>query len=142
LDTNAKIWVNTDMPEVNVFSLAVQNNNLFAGTGTKVWRRPLSEILTGVNDMLHSASGFTLYQNYPNPFSSNTGIEYSLSTSGHVTLSVYNIHGQQIDLLEDEDKPAGIHCIFFERPDLPEGLYYCRLKIGTQVETRKMIKKN
>jgi hypothetical protein len=140
LDANAKIWVNTGMPELNVFSLAVQNNYLFVGTGTNVWQRPLSEILTGLNDLHQSSGNSVLFQNYPNPFRSTTGIEYSLKSTGHVTLSVSNIQGQQIELLVNEVKSAGRYCILFESSCLPAGIYYCRLKVGNQIETVKMTK--
>ena len=140
LDTNAKIWVNTGMPEVNVFSLAVQNNYLFVGTGTSVWRRPLSEILTKVSDFQESSGNLTLFQNYPNPFRSTTGIEYSLKAPDHVTLTVYDMQGQQVELLVNEVKSAGRYCILFESSCLPAGTYYCRLKVGNQMETVKMTK--
>ncbi len=139
LDTSAKVWVNTGMPEVNVFSLAVLGNVLFAGTGTSVWRRPLSEILTGTIDNLQLTAGFKLFQNLPNPFRSSTFIGYSLPVSGTVELSVYNMQGQKVSVLANEFKTAGRYSAVFEKTCLPAGVYYCRLKAGPLVQTMKMI---
>ena len=54
---------------------------------------------------------FMLHQNYPNPFNPSTTIPYSLTTSGHVNLTIYNIMGQIVRTLVDDYKNEGVHTI-------------------------------
>ncbi|GEM_PF-4091774 len=87
---------------------AVSGSNLFAGTsGGGVWRRPLSEMVTRVEDDFSQVPvGFTLEQNYPNPFWSEatsrsagnpaTTIRYQLPKTTQVVLEIYNIFGQEV----------------------------------------------
>jgi hypothetical protein len=139
-DANTGKWVSTDIPESMVFSLAVYGTNLYAGTGTSVWRRPISEMITGLehNDM--HAPDFTLDQNCPNPFNSHTIIEYSLSLPSHVSLFIYNTLGQTIALIDEGIKPSGRYLINFDSTDLPSGIYYCKLTTGNQTKSIKMVK--
>jgi len=83
---------------------------------------------------------FTLQQNYPNPFNPSTIIEYSLPKYGFVTLKVYDMLGREIATLVNEEIPSGNHKFEFNAGDLVSGIYYYRIKVGTDfVETKKMI---
>lgn len=81
---------------------------------------------------------FALEQNYPNPFNPSTRISYALPVDAQVTLKVYNSIGQEVAILVDEFKPAGIHQQVWEARALPSGLYIYRLTAGSYTETRKM----
>jgi hypothetical protein len=139
-DANTGKWVSTDIPESMVFSLAVYGKNLYAGSGTSVWRRPISEMVTGLEDNDMHVSDFTLAQNFPNPFNANTIIEYSLSLPSHVSLFICNTQGQTIDLIDEGIKPSGRYMINFDSTDLPSGIYYCKLTAGNQTKGIKMVK--
>ena len=89
---------------------------------------------------------FSLEQNYPNPFNPNTTIKYSIpiviSTEGrnlNVTLKVYDVLGNEIVTLLNEDKPAGIYEVNFNASALPTGVYFYKLQAGSFVETKKMV---
>jgi predicted lipoprotein with Yx(FWY)xxD motif len=82
---------------------------------------------------------YTLNQNYPNPFNPNTRIEYALPTTGHVTLSVFNILGQEVVMLVDEEENAGYKSVAFDASNLPSGIYTYRLTSGTFTQVKKMI---
>jgi hypothetical protein len=84
-----------------------------------------------------------LGQNYPNPFSEYTTIEYGLSEKAHVRISIYDISGRTISVLKDADHEAGIYQTGVDASQLESGIYYYRLEIsGPEAKfstTRKMI---
>ena len=84
-------------------------------------------------------SEFTLEQNYPNPFNPSTSISYSISEIEFVTLKVYDVLGNEITTLVDEEKPIGIYDVIFDATRLPSGVYFYRLQAGDFVETKKMV---
>jgi photosystem II stability/assembly factor-like uncharacterized protein len=82
---------------------------------------------------------FTLDQNYPNPFNPTTRIRYSLPTSAHVSLKVYNIAGQEVATLVNERQATGTHEAIFEADELPGGIYFYKLTSGSFGQTKKML---
>ena len=89
-------------------------------------------------------TAFALSQNYPNPFNSSTAIAFDLPHQEAVELSVYTIAGQQVATLVQGVRAAGRYRITWDgRTDaggtLASGVYLYRLRIGAQVETRKML---
>jgi 2',3'-cyclic-nucleotide 2'-phosphodiesterase (5'-nucleotidase family) len=85
-----------------------------------------------------TAHEFRLMQNYPNPFNPTTEIRYRMSEFGFVSLKVYDVLGREVATLVDEEKPAGSYTVRFNATGLASGVYYCRLRAGSFVETRKM----
>lgn len=81
---------------------------------------------------------YCIYQNYPNPFNSSTTISFSLQEPTLVTLKVFNLIGQEIDILVDETKSNGKYDIHWEPKDLPSGVYFYRFEART-LENRKRI---
>lgn len=79
-----------------------------------------------------------LHQNYPNPFNPTTNIRYSLPHDGEVTLSVYNILGQRVALLQNGPMSAGTHEIRFNAENLSSGLYVYKLQYSDQTLTQVM----
>lgn len=85
---------------------------------------------------------FILYQNYPNPFNPSTTIRYSIPNSlsnQKVTLIIYDILGRQISNLVNEQQYAGQYEVNFDGSKLTSGTYICRLQVGKNVDTKKMI---
>jgi hypothetical protein len=82
---------------------------------------------------------FKLYKNYPNPFNPSTQIEYVLRKSEHVTITIYNTLGQEIETLVNTPMPIGHHQVAFNGQNLPSGVYFYRLEAGEYVQTRKML---
>jgi len=82
---------------------------------------------------------FALHQNYPNPFNPRTNIRFFIAEKGLVTLKVYNIVGQVIaTLLNDESMAAGTYSVSWNASDFPSGIYLYQLEAGGHVETKKM----
>lgn len=81
---------------------------------------------------------FYLAEAYPNPFNPSTTIEYGLATVGLVKLSVYNINGQLVDVIQNEFMHAGQHSVEWLPVDLPSGVYFLELQAGEQRDVQKM----
>ncbi|WP_421773284.1 T9SS type A sorting domain-containing protein [Gracilimonas sp.] len=81
----------------------------------------------------------TLQQNYPNPFNPTTSIRFNLNQASKVKLDVFNIQGQKVATLLNENRTSGEHQITFNAQHLSSGIYIYRLQTGAQTLTRKMV---
>ncbi|MFW9770141.1 MAG: right-handed parallel beta-helix repeat-containing protein [Candidatus Thorarchaeota archaeon] len=103
------------------------------------------ETLTGVaDDDRLVPDHLTLFQNYPNPFNPMTTINFSLLRRSHVNISVYNILGQKVITLIDEDRSAGTHTLTWDGKsasgsEVSTGIYIYRMQAGEYIRTKKMI---
>jgi hypothetical protein len=124
-----------------VISLAVDATTLYAGTqGNGVWRRPLAEMVTGVDASQHSMPpSFNLYQNFPNPFNPETVIRYSIPEQGHVSLAVFDLLGREVVRLVDGVMPRGDYSVKLDGSILTSGVYCYRLITGQHSLTKSMI---
>jgi len=84
-------------------------------------------------------TNFELIQNYPNPFNPSTKISWQSPVSGHQTLKIYDLLGNEIAALVDEYKEAGKYEIEFNATGLSSGVYFYKLVIGNFTATRKLI---
>jgi hypothetical protein len=82
---------------------------------------------------------FTLEQNYPNPFNQSTSIQYVIGSRQFVQLKVYDVLGNEIATLVNEEKSVGSYEINFNARSLSSGIYFYNLQAGSFVEIRKMI---
>ena len=82
---------------------------------------------------------FTLYQNYPNPFNPSTTISYNLPTNDFVILKIYDVLGNEITTLINEEQQAGFHKINFNANNYSSGMYFYKLSSGKITLTSKMI---
>jgi hypothetical protein len=80
-----------------------------------------------------------LLQNYPNPFDQLSIISYQLSVSGKVLLKVYDVMGNEVATLVDEQKQPGKYEVEFDGTNLPSGIYYFRLTMGKYSQMKKML---
>lgn len=89
--------------------------------------------------LLLSPKTYNLAQNYPNPFNPTTTIQYSVPQRSNVALKVYDVLGNEIAVLVNEEKERGVYSVNFDATQLASGIYFYRLKAGSFVETKKMI---
>jgi len=95
--------------------------------------------LTEVDEENTTPKEFTLFQNYPNPFNPSTKISWQSSVSGHKTLKVYDVLGNEVATIVDEYKLAGGYEVDFNAGSLSSGVYFYKLQAGSFTETKKMI---
>jgi hypothetical protein len=96
-------------------------------------------ILTSVQPLPGVVKAFALEQNYPNPFNPSTTIEFSIPLSAQVQLKVYNILGQEVATLVNENLKVGRHSVTFDASRLASGLYLYKINAGSFVSTKKML---
>lgn len=146
-----EVLISTDMGEswsdisdgitesyTHIMCLYVKGTNLFAGTTTGLWKRPLSEI-TGVSSKTNNAPSFySLNQNYPNPFNPVTNITFSLPLESYVTLKVYDVLGKEVAALVNEKLNRGNYSRQFNASGLSSGVYFYRLQAGSFTETKRL----
>ena len=81
---------------------------------------------------------YSLSQNYPNPFNPTTKIQFSLPESAHVQVNIYNILGQLVTALVDQEMSAGNYTVDFNAENLSSGIYFYTMKAGSQAFAKKM----
>ena len=83
---------------------------------------------------------FKLYEAYPNPFNPSTTIRYSIPESGSITLKVYNVTGQVVKtLIDNEYRASGSYDIKVDMSKLSSGVYFYTLRENSNFMTKKMI---
>ena len=118
--------------------LAVLGDDLFAGFyNGEVRRRPLSQMITSVEDQNDIPISFNLSQNYPNPFNPSTKINYSITEFSQVALKIYDVLGTEVATLVNEEKPAGNYEVNFNASQLSSGIYFYKLQAGNFVSTKE-----
>jgi len=104
--------------------------------------------LVGVREIQGSdesrPSGFSLSQNYPNPFNPATNFQFSLCKSAHVKIEIFNIVGQKVRILVDEDMKPGFYVADWDGKDenqnpVSSGIYFYRMQAGEFADMKKML---
>jgi len=82
---------------------------------------------------------YSVSQNYPNPFNPSTSIRYGIPERSFVTIKIYDILGNEITTLINEEKSAGSYEVEFDAAGLSSGIYFYTLSTGNFLSTKKMI---
>lgn len=101
--------------------------------------RVQSCISVSVEDDAANVYTFNLERNYPNPFNPTTNIRYEIPEAANVKLEVFNVLGQRVVTLVNEQKAAGTHTLVFDASNLSSGTYMYRLEAGDNVQSYKMV---
>jgi hypothetical protein len=110
------------------------------GTYGKPWCPPPCKASNGDNTETTLPEIYALYQNHPNPFNPSTVIHFSLPKSEIVSVKVYNIFGQEVAVLMDNQQyAAGHYSTEFNASGLASGVYFYRLQAGSFTATKKML---
>ncbi len=101
-------------------------------------------VYTGIQPLLLSPPDFQLFQNFPNPFNSETLIHYRIPHSSRVKVVIYNVLGQKVKTLINSHQPAGSYVLKWDGRDdggkpVASGVYFYRLTTGTEFKTRKLL---
>ena len=113
----------------------------------QIYNSNFTDIPTAIENVQLKIENFELFQNYPNPFNPITTIKYSIpssviSTEGrnlNVSLKIYDVLGNEVAKLVNEEKSAGSYEVKFNASSLSSGVYFYTLRTGSFVQTNKMI---
>jgi photosystem II stability/assembly factor-like uncharacterized protein len=134
-----------NLPNSPVFDLNFHQptRKLVAGThGRSLFEFDLGSISSVENDNLIIAEVYELYQNYPNPFNPGTSIAFTLASDSKVKISVFDITGQKIVDIINNNYQAGKHDVYFDGSDLSSGIYFYKITVnGIDGQTYSNIKK-
>jgi hypothetical protein len=134
-------WTEIGIPKIKKADLNGQNaqdhpisvNN---PSGIMVVRTTVNEVSFDPSVIPHE---YALLQNYPNPFNPTTTIQYDLPFAGNISLTMYNVLGQEIALLADGYSNAGSYKVTWNAENTASGVYIYRLRAGDFVETRRLL---
>lgn len=133
-------WASIGMGGIEVSSIMVDESTqtLYAGTSNGTIYK-MKDGVTGVGDDSIAPTKFALEQNYPNPFNPSTKIEFSIPEAGAYSLKVYNVLGQEVATIADQDFSAGKYTFNFDANNLTSGIYFYKF-VGENINiTKKMM---
>lgn len=137
-----EVWEQWNNGSWHNLSDAWTGQNSAPGTGTNgwyMWKEVAIQTSVSVTDEIAGLPDrITLDQNYPNPFNPETQIRYALHESAEVTLTVYDMLGRKVAVLDSGFREAGFHTVTFQADGLGSGVYIYRLAAGPHYEIRKM----
>jgi hypothetical protein len=142
--SNVALQLSWDMKQQSgIFNLVERNGDKIVTkqrldqTGTMIIKVNENNTFTIESEPLPSK--ITLYQNYPNPFNPTTNIRFALPAASPVSVKVFDILGQEVATLVNEEMPAGEHSVTFDASSLSSGIYFYQLKAGNFVESKKLM---
>ena len=109
-------------------SYTIKNNAFFGTDGKPIGSGQWKSVVTDVkSEGTQIPSKFSLSNNYPNPFNPSTKIQFSIPVTSNVSLIVYNLVGQEVSRLVDQQLVAGSHSVSFNAEGLSSGIYFYKL---------------
>ena len=140
----AVFWTSTQTVATRAWERYLSYNNVISGKAEwyKVMKysiRCIKDSPTGIENETNKNYEFKLHQNYPNPFNPSTKISYQIPELSFITIKVFDVLGNEVATLVNEEKPAGNYEINFNAFDMASGIYFYRLKTESYLETKKMI---
>lgn len=132
--------INSGLDSTSINCLIITDDDyLLAGTSGKGVYRSANKTTSVENSFIQIPNVFFLEQNYPNPFNPTTKIRYQISQTSYVSLKIFDVLGNEILTLVNQEKPAGEYEVYFDGSSFSSGIYFYQLKAGELIETRKMI---
>jgi photosystem II stability/assembly factor-like uncharacterized protein len=140
---NGATWTNLGVPTGPTVNATVYNAAFTDAQHGFAIGREINLMLTPPtaigDETAGKPEGYTLRQNFPNPFNPSTTIEYALPSAGTVQLKVYDMLGREVVTLVNQEQVAGKYAVRFDAHALASGIYYYRLVSGTFVSTKSLV---
>ncbi|MHC1738936.1 MAG: T9SS type A sorting domain-containing protein [Ignavibacteriaceae bacterium] len=137
--TDTAITLSTQLEKTTKYYWRVSaKNGSGASAFSGVRNFTTADTTTGVGEN-HVVEDFELYQNYPNPFNPVTVIEFQIPVRSNVLLKIYDVTGNEVEILVNEELEAGRYRTEFDAAKLTSGIYFCSLISGEYRSIKKMI---
>jgi photosystem II stability/assembly factor-like uncharacterized protein len=133
---SGKNWssVDTGLTGVDVLTLAVNGDGLYAGTRSgSVWRRPIWQMVSTGNEAVNENTPLQPLSIYPNPVSQEATISFSSDVASSANVSIYNLLGCEVAQLYDGTLDAGNHSFTWDASGTTSGAYICVVRMNGQV---------
>lgn len=138
-DTTFTIMTNAVANQSFNFQLSKEPTQLIFDPDMDIVLKVANTVVVSVDEIENIPYEFTLEQNYPNPFNPVTIIQYAIGSRQFVTLKVFDILGNEIATLVNEEKNAGNYEINFDASGLTSGIYFYTLTSDNFTETKKLV---
>jgi len=126
-------------PPFNIITQQVANSLYNASDHLPVYADFDFGFVSDVEVIVADEMNYVLHQNYPNPFNPTTNIRFQVADIGFVTLKIYDVLGNEIVTLVNEEKQAGIYKVDFDGSGLPSGIYIYRLITANFSDSKKLM---
>ena len=128
------------LENVSIQTVEKYGFNIYMGTSFNgIWFRPISQLITSSDDVRTTIIQYSLQQNYPNPFNPKTKITYQIAEPCFTAIKVFDLLGNELATLVQEEKTAGKYIVEFDSSNLSSGIYFYSMIAGKYQETRKMV---
>ncbi len=138
IDAWYSVTISPDLGFIHWYSSSFSENYYKHLLGCEIGGNVHGTLLVSVED-LNSKFNYSLDQNYPNPFNPSTSISYSIPENSTVVIKVFDILGNEIETVVNEEKPAGNYELTWNAAGLPSGVYFYQLRAGSYSAVKKMI---
>jgi photosystem II stability/assembly factor-like uncharacterized protein len=133
-------WIEKQTPDSTViFDLTFADSSTGYAVGENGAILKYKRNITKAEDNINLPEKYVLHQNYPNPFNPTTKFKYQIQGLSFVTIKIYDVLGNEIATLVNEEIPAGNYEIDFNANGLTSGVYFYRLSADGFVQTKKMV---
>ncbi|MGB5896065.1 MAG: T9SS type A sorting domain-containing protein, partial [Ignavibacteriaceae bacterium] len=135
----------SDYQHWEVYTINADGTNIIRVTNTSSDATAINPVWMPIDNSTYSdevnllPERFQLHQNYPNPFNPSTTIIYSVPIKSFISLKIYDVLGNEVAVLVNEEKLVGKYEVEYEARGLTSGIYLYKLIAGSFVETKKMI---
>ena len=132
-------YYSSETPDTIMISF-VSSFNSNPTAGTMLFIDDISlDYPTGVKEITSNTPETFLLTAYPNPFNPSTTIRYQIPEMSFVTIKVYDVLGNEIATIVNEEKTIGSYEVEFDASELTSGIYFYQLKADNYIETKKMV---
>ncbi len=145
LNTHAVFWTSTQINQTKARERYLSYDN--AASSIYDWYKVMKYSIRCIKDTVTTdiqyetglLNHYELFQNYPNPFNPATTIKYEIPVPGFVSLKVFDVLGNKVVTLVEEELQQGQYKVDFNGNGLTSGIYFYQLKVGNYIQTKKMI---
>jgi hypothetical protein len=131
---------NTIGNKTTLMVVAPEGTDLFVAQGDYTIDEVVAATTDGyINVSVNTPSEFLISSAYPNPFNPTTNLTLDLNTDSKVSISIYNVMGQLMDVLVNENLSAGSYPFSWNASETPSGLYFVKTEVGSSTSVQKVM---